>query len=201
MMRPEFRTILHASLALLAGCAGFSQVTAPSLDGSPAATGVVVIEPDITFYANTIGTPYGERLIGGALARADDVKHVVRGSPTSGLVVFSNLAPGRWHLALIEGQLPQGIMLRPEDTYWRRHYEFPPEGADSFTFEVRAGEVAYAAVGIVDDDRASSRGVRFTRHDDPAVEMQAWKRMEELYRTTAWGPVFAAKSNPDLSSR
>jgi hypothetical protein len=193
MARSRFRTILHASLALLFGCAAFDKLGAPSLQGSPETTGLVVIEPDITFYANTIGTPYGERLLGGVLARAEDAHHVVSGRPTSGLVVFSNLAPGTWRLALIEGQLQPGIMLNPEDTRWPRHYEFPPEGADAFTFEVRAGEVVYAGVGIVDDDRADTRGVRISRHDDPTAEKMAWVRMDELYRTSAWGPVFRAK--------
>lgn len=192
---PRFRVppILHVSLVLLCGCSGFSKLTAPALEGEPAATGLVVVEPDITFYANTIGTPYGERLIGGTLARADDAKQVISGRPTSGLVVFSNLTPGKWKLTLIEGQLDPAIHLRPEDTMWRRHYQVPPESADAFTFEVRAGDAVYAGAGIVDDDRAESRGVRIKRHDDPAAEAQSWKRMDEIYATSAWAPVFRAK--------
>jgi hypothetical protein len=193
MTRPRFRRILLASLALLPAGSSFACVSAPSLGGSPQTTGIVVVEPDITFYANTIGTPYGERLISGAMARADDANQVVSGLPTSGLVVFSDLAPGRWRLTLIEGQLPAGIMLQEDQMRWRRHYEVPPESADAFTFEVRAGEVVYAGAGIVDDDRADSRGVRWKRHDDPAAEQQAWKRMVELYGTSSWGPVLHAR--------
>lgn len=205
MPRSRIPPILPVSLVLLSGCAGFAKATAPALEGAPAATGIVVVEPDITFYANTIGTPYGERLIGGAIVRADDAKQIVSGRPTSGLVVFSNLPPGRWRLSLIEGQLPQGIMLRPEDTFWRRHYEFSPESADAFTFEVRAGEAVYAGVGIVDDDRADSRGVRFKRLHDPAAEARAWTWMQELYQQSAWAPVFRSKletsSAPAAASR
>jgi hypothetical protein len=193
MARSRFCTILQASLALLSGCTALARMTAPSLEGSPQTTGLVVIEPDITFYADTIGTPYGERLISGALARADDASRVVSGRPTAGLVVFSNLATGTWRLTLIEGELQPGILLKTESTRWHRHYEFPPEGADAFTFEVRAGEVVYAGAGIVDDDRADSRGVRIRRHDDSAAEEKAWERMEELYRTSSWGQVLRAK--------
>jgi hypothetical protein len=193
MTRTLSRTILSTSFALLAGCSSFAKLTAPSLEGGPETTGMVVVEPDITFYANTIGTPYGERLIGGALARADDPKHVVQGRLTSGLVVFSNLTPGTWRLTLIEGQLDPAIHLRPEDTMWRRHYEVPPELAESFTFEVRAGEVVYAGAGIVDDDRAQTRGVRMIRQDDPAAEQQAWKRMADLYGTSSWGSILHAR--------
>jgi len=196
MTRPWLRTILYASLALLSGCSSLARMTAPSLEGSPETTGVLVIEPDITFYANTLGTAYGERLISGAVARADDAKVVVSGRPTSGLIVFSNLAPGRWRLTLIEGELQPGVQASTEFTRWRRQYEVPPERADAFTFEVRAGEVAYAGAGIVDDDRADSRGVRISRHDDPAAEQKAWERLEELYRSSAWGPVLGAKLGP-----
>ena len=192
MARLRSGTILHVSL-LLSACSALDRMSAPSLEGSPETTGIVVIEPDITYYANTLGTPYGERLVGGALARVDDANHVVSGRPASGLVVFSNLAPGKWRLALIEGQLQPEHMLPPEVTRWRRHYEFPLEGAGSFTFDVRAGEAVYAGAGIVDDDRAASRGVRFSRHDDPAAERTAWKRLAEIYRTSSWGPVLQAR--------
>jgi hypothetical protein len=196
MVRPLFHALLGVSLTLLAACSTLARMSAPTLQGSPETTGIVVIEPDITFYANTLGTPYGERLIGGALARADDEKQVVSGRATSGLVVFSNLAPGRWRLTLIEGELQPGIQVSSEITRWRRHYEIPPESADVFTFEVRAGEVVYAGAGIVDDDRADSRGVRVSRHDDPTAEQKARERMEDLYGTSSWGPVLRAKLGP-----
>src|SRR5258706_3911904 len=126
MTRPRFRTTLHLSLALLTSCSAIAKMSAPSLRGSPETTGIVVIEPDITFYADTLGTPYGERLVGGALTRAEDANRTVSGRPTSGLVVFSDLAPGTWRLTLIEGELQSGILLKPETTRWRRHYENPP---------------------------------------------------------------------------
>lgn len=194
MAPPWFCALLHVSFALLfSGCSTIARISAPSLQGSPETTGIVVIQPDLTFYENILGTAYGERLIGGALARADDANQVVSGRATSGLVVFSNLAPGTWRLTLIEGQLEPWIDLPPEVTRWRRHCEVPPENADAFAFEVRAGEVVYAGAEIVDDDRAESRGVRFSRRDDPAAEENAWRRMEELYRTSFWGPILRAK--------
>ena len=192
-MRSRVGRILIASLPLAAGCATWARITAPSLEGSPETTGIVVIEPDITFLENILGAPYGERLIGGAITRAGDSNEVVSGRPTSGLVVFSNLAPGAWRLSLIEGQLERATNLPPEHTRWRKHYELPPESAGDFTFEVRAGEVVYAAVEIVDDDQAESRGVRFRRHDHPIAEEKAWRRMEELYGNSGWAPAFRAK--------
>lgn len=185
-------------MGLLAGCTAFARATAPSLQGTPESTGIVVVEPDITYHENILGTPYGERLIGGAIARAGDANQVVSGRPTSGLVVFSNLTPGKWRLSLIEGQLDPWQNIPAEHTRWRRHFEFPPE--DAFTFEVRAGEAVYAGVGIVDDDQAESRGVRFSRHDDPVAEHRAWTRMEELYRTSSWGPVLHAKLGPSRAA-
>ena len=192
MPRHRYRTIVLAALALLSGCGALDRISAPSLEGSPETTGIVVIEPDITFYAPTLGTPYGVRLISGALARVDDPKQVLRSRAVSGLVVFSNFAPGKWQLVLIEGELPPGHMLPDEYTRWRRHYEVPTANSDSFTFDVRAGEVVYAGAAIADDARAESRGIRFARHDDTAAERSAWSRMEELYPNSAWAPVFHA---------
>jgi hypothetical protein len=196
MARFHIRTILCVSLALFAGCSTLARMSAPSLEGSPETTGIVVVEPDITFYANTLGTRYGGRLISGALARADDPKQIVSGRATSGLLVFSNLAPGKWRLTLVEGELQPGVQVSPEITRWRRHYEVPADSADVFTFEVRAGEAVYAGAGIVDDDRADSRGVRFSRHDDPVAEQRAWERMADLYGSSSWGPILRTRLGP-----
>jgi hypothetical protein len=188
MTRSRLATLAVLSLAsAFSGCKALSRMEAPSLEGSPDTSGLVVVEPDITVLAAILGITSSASPVGGVLASVDGTMRTAHGESTSDYVVFSNVPPGRWQLVGIEADWQQG------SSTIRKRYGMPPESADAFTFDVHAGEAVYLGARIDDDARFDTRGVRYSRREDPGAEREAWEWMDDIYEKTSWEPVFRAK--------
>lgn len=187
MARSRLAAILFASPILVSACTTLARMSAPSLEGSPETTGVVVVQADVTVHDMLFGLKSGAAPVGGVIASVDGTKHVVHGKSTSDLVVFSNLPPGRWQLVMIEADWQSG------NATWRKEFGVPIENIDAFTFDVRAGEPVYLGAKIEEDPRSDAHRLRFDRHDEPAAERKAWQWLDEVYEKSAWAPVFRAK--------
>jgi len=189
MARSLFAPALLACTALASsGCTALDRLSAPSLKSTPDATGMVVVEPDITIYAALFGIRSSASAAGGLLARVDGTAQVAHGTASSSYVIFPDLAPGKWQIASLEGKVQSGT----SSTTWG--YDIPSDSAAALTVDVKAGEAVYIGVKIDDDRHPSTWGVRCTRHDDPTAERKAWSWMDDIYEKTVWEPVFRSKT-------
>lgn len=176
--------------ALIVGttaCTALARLDAPSLHGTPESSGILVVDPDITVIAAIFGIRSSASPVGGILPRVDGTEQIVEGGSASGVVIFSDLPPGKWQLVMIEANWQAG-----DYTHLNR-YGVPLESVDDFTFDVRAGEPIYVSTKIEDDRRSGSRGVRYQRRTDADGEREAWKSMSDIYAESAWAPVFRKK--------
>ncbi len=185
MTRLRFAMLAVLSLAIpSSGCKTLARMQAEPLEGSPETTGLVLVEPDITVFAAILGIKSSATPVGGLLASVDGTLQTAKGDSTRGYVVFSNLPPGKWQLVAIEADWHQGNYVV------RKLYGVPPGSADSFTFDVRAGQTVYVAAQIDDDTRSDTRGIRFSQREDTNAERRAWEWMADIYGKSSWEPVF-----------
>jgi hypothetical protein len=189
MARSLYALVLLVPLGLgSSGCTAIAKMEAPSIRGAPDSTGLVVVETDITVIAAILGIRTQAEPRGGLLVRVDGTEGVVEGSASSGLVIFPDVPPGRWQIAMIAGewQTGGGSVVN--------QYQVGPESVGEYTVDVRAGAPIYVGAEIDDDRRLGSAGIRYHRRADAAAEAKAWKWMRDVYEKSAWEPIFGAKA-------
>jgi hypothetical protein len=179
MQRNCFLTREHterwlAALALcavglaLTSCTAIARMGSTPLEGTPASTGLVVVEAEIDIIAALLGTRSSANPVGGWIVSEDGGQSVWGGSTSRGLssdlVLFSNLTPGTWWLASLQATWTVG------NSTLHGEYVIPLDRISEFRFEVKAGAPVYVGLQIEHD--GGDLSVRFERREDAEDERE-----------------------------
>lgn len=116
----------------------------------------------------------------GALLR-NDRSSIIYGKVVGGLIIFSDVPPGEYNLALIEATWQQGTLVK------HHIYNVPPEKIINYTFSVKVGEPKYLGIVTVEDVRKfSERGINFGIKENKKAEISAWEKFNQMYDGSPW---------------
>ncbi|MEK6726572.1 MAG: hypothetical protein AABY54_08515 [Deltaproteobacteria bacterium] len=175
----NLKWLMGAGLFLLGSCAVIDKINAPTLEGAPATSALVVVNCEAVMHG-MLGLKTPQQVTGGTLRDADGF-NPIRGRTVSGLIIFSNVPPGRYYLAKIETTWQAG------NTTWQHTYEVPPEKIPSLTVSTTLGEPTFLGVVTVEEIRKpSERGVTFRHNPSKDAELGAWRKFLQLYEGSVW---------------
>ncbi|MDH4216729.1 MAG: hypothetical protein OEV23_07555 [Gallionella sp.] len=171
--------ICIAVTVLLGGCATLDKINAPSLSGSPTTSALVVVKSEAVMHG-MLGLKTPQQVEGGVLLSTDGSKRV-EGRAVAGLIIFSDVAPGEYNLAIIQTTWRAGNMV------WQHTYNVPPEKALNFVISVKVGEPKYLGVVTIEEIRKTTeRGVIFELKPSKEGEDTAWEKFTQLYQGSPW---------------
>lgn len=171
------RALAASSVLLLVGCAGLIK---PPLLGSPADSGLAIVDAQVEITGLFGGTSLAVARSATIRRPADNVS-LQLSAADHGLVVYSNLTPGRYELTRVTAMVNDS----------EREIRIPDEQRDEFSFEVRAGEPVYLGkVNARGSFKLSEFGEsEYTLIESTAYERRALERVIELYPDSAWTPL------------
>ncbi len=171
----------------LGGCAAIDKANAPLLSGSPATSALIVVKSEAFIVNKSEAVIQGlfdlktsQQIESGVLLSPDGSVRV-EGRAVAGLIIFSNVAPGEYNLAIVQTSSRSGT------TTWQHNYYIPPEHASNFVISVTAGEAKFLGIVTIEDVRSTSeRGVIFALNPSKKAEASAWEKFTQLYPGSAW---------------
>ncbi|MEJ2346172.1 MAG: hypothetical protein P8090_12310 [Gammaproteobacteria bacterium] len=105
-----------------------------------------------------------------------------------GLLVFADLPPGRYRLALINASYHKGTTVA-QDVFLE-----PPAMTDRLTFHVGAGKATYGGrLQIIGRLAGGADGGAFTLKQDRRLELQAWRKLLARYPHGSWAGTIRAR--------
>ena len=179
------RTPLTLALSLVVGTSGCSTVEPPKLEGSPANSALVLVDCDVQNVQALFNTH----------ARIGQVEGLLGGQGTpppshhgwsldgAGLLVFSDVEPGRWTLTSLRAAFRSNLSTNLANE------ALAAQGlVEQLTIETRAGEPVYLGVVKVEEifTGISKPEVHVTLERRPKAESEAWNRILAAYKDSAW---------------
>lgn len=171
--------ILLSTTVLLSGCATLDKLNAPSLNGGPTTSALVVVKTEAIMHGIfDIKTP--QQIESGVLLSTEGSRWV-DGRAVAGLIIFSDVPPGEYNLARVQTTWHAGTMIS------QHTYNVPPLKALNFIINVKVGEPKYLGVVTVEEMRKTDqRGVIFDLKQSKESEVAAWEKFSELYQGSPW---------------
>lgn len=161
------------------GCAFMDKLRAPSLNGSPATSSVVVVECE-AIMSGAFGITTSQQIKGGILLRTDG-SQLINGQAVGNFIIFSNVPPGEYGLARIQTTWQAGTLVN--------HYTYnvPPDKVLNYIFSAKVGEPKYMGIVTVEDVRTlSERGINFGIRENKDTEFAAWEKFNQIYEGSPW---------------
>lgn len=171
------RLCLLASVMLVSACAGFLK---PPLLGAPSDTGLAIVDAQVEITGLLGGTSLAVARTA-TIQRVGDNVSFTLSAADQGVVVFSNLKPGRYQLAEVTAMVGDNERTIP----------IPADQRQPFTFDLDAGEVEYLGkVNAHGSFKLTSFGnSEYTLIESAVYERRALNRVIELYPDSAWTPL------------
>lgn len=128
------------------------------------------------------------RLDQGVLLGSGGAADTYKGQVIDGLLVFADLPPGRYRLALVNAS------YRKNATVIQDVFLVPPAMTDRLTFHVAAGKAVYAGrLQIVGRGAGGAPGGSFTLKREPQFALRAWKKLLARYPHGSWAGAIEAR--------
>jgi len=164
---------------LLSGCAMLDKLSAPSLNGDPTSSALVVVKTDAIMHG-VFDIITSQDVLSGVLLSTDGSRRV-NGSAVAGLIIFSDVPSGEYNLARVQTNWIVGNMR------WQHTYNVPPAMALNFIINTKIGEPQYLGVVTVEEMRKTDqRNVIFDLKQSKEAEISAWEKFSDLYQGSPW---------------
>jgi hypothetical protein len=173
--------VLAASF-FVGGCASVDKLLAPSLNGTPATSSLVVVVCEATMLG-VFDLRTRQKVEFGVLVGKGGYGRFV-GHAISNLIVFSDVPPGEYNLTGVRTTWVAG------NVSYAHSYVVPESQASSFVVKTKLGEPAFLGVVAVEEVRKlHEQGVNFTLKSSKEAEAEAWEKFVQLYSGHPWAGV------------
>lgn len=166
---------------LMIGCVACAPVRPrPPLTGGSHDGGLLVIGCRVWIKGN-LDQRTQARVDQGVLLGSGGAADTYSGQVVDGLLVFAELPPGRYRLALVNASYRKGAAA-VQDVFL-----VPPAMTDRLTFHVGPGRAIYAGrLQVVAQQAGGAAGGSFTLKQDPRFELRAWRKLLARYPHGSW---------------
>ncbi|MEJ2379904.1 MAG: hypothetical protein P8076_01800 [Gammaproteobacteria bacterium] len=176
-----------AALALI-GCVACTPVrSVPAISGTAHGGGLLVIGCRV-WIRGDLDQRTRAHVDQGVLLGSGGAADTYSGQVIDGLLVFADLPPGRYRLALINASYHKGTTVA-QDVFL-----VPPAMTDRLTFHVGAGKATYGGrLQIIGRLAGGADGGAFTLKQDRRLELQAWRKLLARYPHGSWAGTIRAR--------
>jgi hypothetical protein len=192
------RLLLPASLLCLGSCTALDRLNAPTLEGDPASTALIIVAcPDVDL-PGLFGSKRPQPATGAYLQNMSEPDPRFGGAVHQ-LAIFSHLPPGEYQLSGIATHSVIGKQEVKDD------FEIPPEQAANIEVSARAGEAIFLGKVTLDVARPWMKPQSIVSHRDTSkeAELHAWNEFLQLYPGSIWEAAVKrriAEISPDSAS-
>lgn len=168
--------------ALLVACAPMQTRHEPVPVTGGGAGGLLVLNVSARVQGSDFGSPSLDHVTDGVLLPVRSGRQARRGQGTGDILIFSDLPPGRYRLALVNASRRHGAAV-VQDAF------LVPSGmAKRLTFRVAPGAVVYGgSVHIERGHGGSAEHVVFRVTQNKKAELRTWNRLLRRYGDSRWG--------------
>ncbi len=177
MIKKIIKLGVFAAAISMFSCAATTPIA--DMAGQPESAGLVVVDAMIS--VSDVSQVKTNAFSSEAyLVRVGGPSEALKGKKSSGLLLFSNLAPGRYRLSKVKS------VMMSEGEIYNKSYPIPNIRKE-MTFDVRAGSVLYVGKLIIKDFTQTRRGnISYDFDHEPAYEVAAWQELIKSYKGSPW---------------